>query len=244
MKTSGNTVLITGGATGIGLALAEALVERGNSVIICGRRRRLLEKVRSRLPSVHTRSCDVTSSKSRTSLVGWLERHELRPNILVNNAGIQRTFDFLAGRRDLRAADAEIATNLAAPVQLCALLIPLLRRKRSAAIVNISSGLGFAPKADVCVYSATKAAIHSLSLSLRHQLRNTPIRVFEIIPPLVATDLQGDRRQPAGGHVMTPAAVAAGIMDALEHDRFEAAFGTAAGAVAKRDELFSTINRE
>lgn len=244
MNAGGNSILITGGATGIGLELARLLVDRGNKVIICGRRRDRLQAARAQLPGIDTRVCDVTRSGSRKSLVDWLRDPSRRPNILVNNAGIQLPTDFLAGARDIDAAEAQIATNLTAPMQLTGMLIPMLRRKRSAAIVNISSGLGFAPKAEVAVYSATKAAIHSWSLSLRYQLRKTSIRVFEIVPPLVATALQGDRRQPAGGMVMTPEAVAEGAIQALEHDEFEIGFGTAAGAMAKRDALFPMINPE
>ena len=243
MKLAGNTVLITGGGTGIGLALAEALVARGNRVVICGRRRIKLRIAKTRNPQLEIRVCDVSRALSRGSLVRWLERHVPSLNILVNNAGIQRTVDFLKGPRDLPHADQEIATNLAAPIHLIGLLLPTLRTQRQAAILNISSGLGFTPLAAVPVYCATKAAIHSLSLSLRHQLRDTRVRVFEVAPPIVPTELAGRRRRPEEGeYTMSAAAVAAGIMKAIERDTYEVALGAAANLYEQRDRMFSAIN--
>jgi len=244
LKTSGNTILITGGATGIGLALAEAFIERRNSVIICGRRRTKLLAAKRRIPQLEVRVCDVSRPAARSSLVRWLESRFPSLNILINNAGIQRSVDFLKGSRDLRSADEEIATNLAAPIHLAALLVPTLRKQRVAAIINISSGLGFTPLAQVPVYCATKAAIHSWSLSLRHQLRDTGVRVFEIIPPMVATDLGGCRRRPEeNDRAMSAGAVAQAAMKALETDEYEIALGTAAGLREQRERLFSRINQ-
>jgi uncharacterized oxidoreductase len=243
MKTSGNTVLITGGGTGIGLALAEALVPRDNKVIICGRRRDRLQAAKKRMPGIHVRVCDVSVARSRRALVDWLLSDFRRLNLLINNAGIQRSVDFLRGARDLADADEEVATNLTAPIHLSALLIPHLRRKKEAAIVNISSGLAFTPLAAVPVYCATKAAVHSLSLCLRHQLRDTSVRVFEIAPPMVATRLGGSRRRPDdGSYVMSAEAVATGVLDALERNEEEVALGAAAGLRAQREALFSVIN--
>jgi uncharacterized oxidoreductase len=168
MKPSGNTVLVTGGGSGIGLALAELLLERGNKVIICGRRRDRLQAAKKRLPGLNIRVCDISLPRSRRALTAWLTSEFKDLNILVNNAGIQRPVDFLRGHRHLPDADREVATNLTAPLHLSALLIPHLRRRKEAAIINISSGLAFTPLAAVPVYCATKAAIHSLSLCLRH----------------------------------------------------------------------------
>jgi len=243
MKTSGNTALITGGATGIGLALAEALLAEGNDVIICGRRRTRLEAARARHPALHTRVADVSRASGRRALLDWALRRFPRLNVLVNNAGIQRVVDFRHGPRDLALADEELATNLAAPIHLSALLIPHLRRRREAAIINISSGLGFTPLAAVPVYSATKAAVHALSLSLRHQLRQTRVRVFEVAPPIVPTELSGERERPEEAEfTMTPQAVAKGILAALRRDRYEVALGAAANLHRKRDKLFHVIN--
>lgn len=244
MTTSGNTVLITGGGTGIGLALAARLVERNNQVIICGRRRERLLAARKCFPQIHTRVCDVSKPASRRALARWITSRFPRLNILVNNAGILRTIDFQKASRDLADADQEIETNLVAPIHLSALLIPHLKRRKAAAIVNISSGLAFAPLAVVPVYSATKAAIHSLSLSLRLQLRATRVRVFEVVPPLVPTELSGRRPRPEGWkNFQSPDEVAQGILQALEKDTYEAALGRTARLHQQREVLFRTINK-
>ena len=243
MKTSGNTVLITGGGSGIGLALTEALVRKGNQVVICGRRRDRLKAVQARLPGVYFRVCDVSKGRSRQALVDWLLSEFRQLNVLINNAGIQRQVNFLKGLKDLAEADNEVATNLMAPIHLSAKLIPHLRRKKEAAIVNISSGLAFTPLAIVPVYCATKAAVHSWSLSLRHQLRNTSVRVFEVAPPIVATGLSGERNRPeAGDYVMSAEAVADGVLKALGRNQYEVALGTAANLLAEREARFSALN--
>lgn len=243
MKTSKNTVLITGGGSGIGLALTEALVRRGNQVIVCGRRRDRLKAVQARVPGVSIRVCDVSRTRSRHALVDWVLSEFNQLNILINNAGIQRRVDFLKGPKDLREADEEVSTNLLAPIHLSAQLIPHLRKKKKAGIVNVSSGLAFTPLAVVPVYCATKAAIHSWSLSLRYQLRNTSVRVFEVAPPIVATDLAGERNRPeAGDFIMSAEAVAAGVLEALGKDQYEIALGAAANLQAQREALFSAIN--
>ena len=243
MKVSGNTILITGGATGIGLALAEAFVHLGNKVVICGRRRNKLLAAKKQNPQLEIRVCDVSRSASRTALLRWMKQRFPSLNILVNNAGIQRRFDFSKGTRDLRQADQEIATNLVAPIHLTALMLPLLRKQSQAAIVNISSGLGFTPLATIPVYCATKAAIHSLSLSLRHQLRLTRVSVFEIAPPMVATELAGRRQRPEEDeYIMSSDAVAREIVRAIETERYEVPLGAAANLHEKRDQMFSAIN--
>jgi uncharacterized oxidoreductase len=243
MKTSGNTVLITGGGSDIGLALTEALARRGNRVIICGRRRDRLRVAQARMPGVQARVCDVSKARSRRALVDWILSEFKQLNILVNNAGIQRQVNFLKGPGDLGQADEEIATNLIAPIHLSAQLIPQLRRKKEAAIVNISSGLAYTPLAAVPVYCATKAAVHSWSLSLRHQLRKSSVHVFDVAPPMVATELSGRRKRPEDGeYVMSAEDVAAGVMQALEKNQYEVALGTAANLMAQREALFRAIN--
>lgn len=243
MRTSGNTVLITGGGSGIGLALAQALLRRGNEVIICGRRRVRLQEAKRHNPGLHIRVCDVTRPASQRALVSWLTSEHKTLNVLVNNAGIQRPVDLQKGARDLADADHEIATNLAAPLHLSSLLIPHLKRKQEAAIVNISSGLAFTPLAVVPVYCATKAAIHSLSLTMRHQLRETSVRVFEVAPPMVATELSGSRRRPDGNEAALSAEeVAVGILEALEQDDYEVALGPAVSLRRMREALFPAIN--
>lgn len=244
MKVSGNTVLITGGATGIGLALADEFLKNGNEVLICGRRREKLKDAKSRLPGLHIRVCDITKGRSRLSLVRWATTRFKALNILVNNAGIQECVDFTRGPRDLDLADAETVTNFTALVHLSALLIPHLRRRKQAAIVNISSGLAFTPLASVPVYCATKAAVHSVSMSMRHQLRTLGIMVFEVAPPMVATSLGGRRRSAEElRYCMAPETVAEGVISALKRNRFQVALGSAEGLDRKRDAAFDDLNR-
>jgi uncharacterized oxidoreductase len=243
VKTTGNTVLITGGGTGIGIALAQELVRRENTVIICGRRKARLQAAKKRIPELHTRVCDVSRAASRRALVRWLAAEFQGLNVLINNAGIQRVVDLRKGERDLESADEEIATNLTAPLHLAAMLIPRLARKKEAAIVNVSSGLAFTPLAAVPVYCATKAALHSLSLTMRFQLRETPVRVFEIAPPMVSTELSGRRRATDDDdRAMSASEAACGIIKALEDDDYEVALGAAEGLRELRERLFTTLN--
>jgi uncharacterized oxidoreductase len=242
MKITGNTVLITGGATGIGLELARALLRRGNEVVVCGRRRERLEAARSAEPALHVRAADVADPQSRARLVEWIAAEHPRLNMLVNNAGVQHLFRF-AEASGLASVDQEISINLAAPIHLTAMLLPRLAGQPQSAVVNVSSGLAFAPLAHMPVYCATKAALHSLTMSLRHQLRDTTVRVFEVIPPIVASEL-GAVHRPAemNRSAMPSAAAAEAIVAALEADTFEVAFGGAEELRAKRDALFPFMN--
>jgi uncharacterized oxidoreductase len=145
MRTAGNTILITGGATGIGLALAEAFLRKGNEVLICGRREDKLTQAKNKFPELQTRRCDVADSEDRKSLYDWAVTNGKHLNILINNAGIQKEIDFKNGTADLLSGENEIEINLGAPVHLSALFIPHLMKQKESAIVNISSGLGFFP---------------------------------------------------------------------------------------------------
>jgi uncharacterized oxidoreductase len=248
MKTKGNTILITGGATGIGFALADALLEAGNEVIICGRRQGKLDGAKRRLSKVNAIRCDISDAKERSALFDWTIRNFPNLNILVNNAGIQRPIDFRKGTKDLLAGEDEIETNLRAPVYLSALFIPHLMKQEEAAIVNISSGLAFIPLAAVPVYCATKAAIHSFSLSLRHQLKETSIKVFEIIPPIVDTELHKGPRERRGqrDRGLKPEEIALATLRALGADDYELAVGRAQslrmGARSDPERLFQMMN--
>lgn len=249
MKATGNTILITGGATGIGFAIAEALVAADNEVIICGRRQSRLKEAKNRLPRIHIRACDLSKDKERKSLFDWVSSNFSQTNILINNAGIQRMIDFNEGTDDLFDGEDEIEVNLKATVYLSAYFIPLLSKHKEAAIINISSGLAFIPLAAMPVYCATKAAIHSFSLSLRHQLRDTSIKVFEIIPPMVDTELdkgaRGERGQEDRG--MPPAEVAKATIKAMENNEYEVAVGMAknlrTGSRNNPEQLFQSMNR-
>ena len=250
MKTSGNTILITGGATGIGLAMAESFLKSGNEVIICGRRRGKLNAARKRLPGLHVRVCDVSAEKDRKSLFAWVSRNFREINIIINNAGIQRPIDLSRGVADLnkKSNKPEIDINLTAPIYLSALFIPHLAKRKEAAIINISSGLAFVPLAIVPVYCATKAGLHSYTVSLRHQLSKTGRRVFEIIPPMVDTELDGGSRDGRAERYrgIRPEEVASAAIDGIGRDVYEIAIGMAeglrAGSRSDPDGAFARMN--
>ena len=191
MKLAGRTVLVTGGATGIGFALAERFVAAGSTVVVCGRRQDALAAAKSKLPALHTIACDVGREGDRVELVKRVTSEFPSVNVLVNNAGIQRRARFAEDAAPWSEREQEIAINFTAPAHLCALMIPHLSKQPSAAIVNVTSGLAFVPAVFAPVYCATKAAMHSLTVSLRHDLKKRSIEVIEIVPPAVDTDLGG-----------------------------------------------------
>ncbi|WP_378952313.1 SDR family oxidoreductase [Pelosinus sp. sgz500959] len=191
MNMTDNTILITGGASGIGLALAERFLQRGNEVIICGRREDKLQEAKEKFPQLHIRVCDVAKECDRKSLVVWALHEFPKLNILVNNAGIQQRVNLLEATADWNYYHQEISANQEAPIHLSMLLIPHLMRKKEAVIVNVTSGLAFVPPAWVPIYGATKAAMHSFTVSLRLQVEKSNINVVEVLPPAVNTDLGG-----------------------------------------------------
>ncbi|HQQ95299.1 MAG TPA: SDR family NAD(P)-dependent oxidoreductase [Bacteroidia bacterium] len=187
MKLSNNKILITGGATGIGLALTERFIQERNSVIVCGRRQSVLNELTSKFPSVSTLACDLSKAEERVRLFEWISTHHPDLNVLVNNAGIQQWM--AVGDEDFYTrAKEEIAINVEAPLQLTSLFIKL---KTLNTIINVTSGLAFVPLNKVPVYSATKAFFHSFTLSLREALKPRQIEVIEMIPPALNTDLGG-----------------------------------------------------
>jgi uncharacterized oxidoreductase len=249
MKTSGNTVLITGGATGIGFAMAEEFVKAGNTVIICGRREAKLKEAKKNIPQLNIKVCDVSKEKGRQELAKWIFSKFKDLNILVNNAGIQRMINFKTGESNRKEGEDEIDINLKAPIRLCEIFLPHLLKKKEAAIINVSSGLGFIPIAIMPVYCATKAAIHSFSISLRHQLKDTQVKVFEIIPPMVDTELDKGAREGRGQEErgIQPSEVALATLKALENNEYEKAVGEAVGlrlgARKNPDQIFQRMNQ-
>jgi uncharacterized oxidoreductase len=228
MQVSGNTILITGGSSGIGLAMGEIFSSTGNQVIICGRNESKLCVAKERLPALHTVVCDVSVRSERENLFRWTTQEFSRVNVLINNAGIQRETDFLVGAPELTDGESEIETNLTASVHLSALFIPyFLKLSDDCAVVNVTSGLAFIPLMSVPVYCATKAGLHSFSMSLRSQLAGTNVRVFEIIPPLVRTELHRSEqsRKQAEKRGIAPARVAEKLVQAFKKNRFEASIG-------------------
>ncbi|WP_250494811.1 SDR family NAD(P)-dependent oxidoreductase [Caballeronia sp. GAWG1-1] len=196
MKTTGNTIFITGGTSGIGRALAEALHQRGNQVIVAGRRRALLDEVASANPGIDTVELDIADAAQIRSVAAQLIAKYPALNVVINNAGIM-PFDDAGGALDDESAVRLIDTNLLGTVRVSAAFVEHLKTQQQAYIVNNSSVLAFVPLAATALYSATKAAIHSYSMSQRFVLRDSSVRVLEIAPPWVDTDLvhkSGDPR--------------------------------------------------
>jgi len=187
MKLSQNKILITGGASGIGLGLTERFLTEGNTVIICGRRTALLEKIALKHPTLITRPCDVSRPEERIELFQWVMLNHPDLNVLVNNAGIQNWMQ-ISDEDFFERAQEEIAINILAPLHLTNLFLNLTALST---IINVSSGLSFTPLTKTPVYSATKAFIHSFTLSLQHLLKANSVEVIEVIPPALNTDLGG-----------------------------------------------------
>lgn len=227
MNLSNNTILITGGATGIGFELAKEFIQRGNTVIVCGRREDKLEEAKQLLPQLITQQCDLSDMEQRRSLFRFCVTEYPQLNVLINNAGIQREIDFRKGEEEYSNGANETSINIEAVFHLTALFTPHLLQQPSAAIINVSSGLGLVPLVIVPVYSATKAAMHSFSISLRRQLKNTSVKVYELMPPIVDTDLDKGARDRRGqtNKGITAAKVAAETMNGLAKDKPEIAIG-------------------
>lgn len=241
-----DVVLITGGATGIGFAIAEKLLNEGNQVIICGRREHKLMEAQQKLPALKIRVCDVAKVSEREALFQWVTKEFPNLNVLINNAGIQRDVDFLDGQEDWNVRKQEITINVEAPMHLSALFIPHLREKEKAAIVNVSSGLAFTPMALFPIYCATKAAVHSFTMSLRHQLRHTSIDVCEVIPPAVESELNAEGRKKRGGlkFSISSEEFASAVMEGFKEGREEIGYGTSeSGRNASREEINERFKR-
>ena len=192
MQISGNTILITGGGSGIGRALAEAFHAEGNQVVIVGRRKQLLDEVTTANAGMKSAVLNIENGDAIQSFAEQLKRDYPALNVIIHNAGIARMESVQKGQ--LADAEATIATNLLGPIRLTAALLPLLQAQPQATIMTVSSGLAFVPLALSPTYCATKAAIHSYTQSLRYQLKNTPVQVLELIPPYVQTELGGSRQ--------------------------------------------------
>src|SRR6202140_413402 len=192
MKLKGNTIFITGGGSGIGRGLAEALHKLGNKVIIAGRRRGHLDAVMAANPGMAAIELDITDPTSINRAAAQLIAEYPDINVLINNAGIMQA-DLAAGRLDDALMVATINTNLMGAIRMTAALIEHLKTKKDAVIIYTSSVLAFVPLAATAVYSATKAALHSYVLSQRFMLRDTNVRVLEIAPPWVRTELMNSQ---------------------------------------------------
>ncbi|MFP7298296.1 SDR family oxidoreductase [Neobacillus niacini] len=241
MKLSGNTILITGGAAGIGFAFAERFMEAGNKVIVCGRREAKLQEAKRKYPELITHMCDVTKESDRIALFDWITSEHPEVNVLVNNAGIQQRYHVLKtnAKENWSYYNQEIASNIEAPFHFAMLFAPYFSKKDYGAIINISSGLAYTPMAVAPIYSAAKAAVHSFTMSLRHQLEDTAIEVIEVAPPAVNTDLGG-----AGLHTFgTPVdEFADAIFKGLEAGETEIGYARAEKAMRmSRDEIDESV---
>jgi uncharacterized oxidoreductase len=188
MKLTGRTILITGGSAGIGLAFALKFLELGNEVIVTGRRQAVLDAVKSRHPKIHTIQSDIADPKQIANLAARVKADFPTLDVLMNNAGVGIAMDLKVPASDLAALTSEIDINLGGVIRMTSALIDILTANRGT-IINVSSGLAFVPLASNPIYSATKAAVHSYTQSLRLQLENSGVEVIELMPPAVRTDL-------------------------------------------------------
>jgi uncharacterized oxidoreductase len=180
MKLTGNTILVTGGGSGIGRGLATELRKLGNQVIIAGRRRKALDETTAANPGMKSMILDIANAAEIRAFAKKIAAEYPSLNVLINNAGIMRIEDLKAQQENLADAESIIATNLLGPIRLTAALVPLLQKQPAATIMNVSSGLAFVPLAPTPTYCATKAAIHSYTQALRYQLKGSPIDVVEL----------------------------------------------------------------
>ena len=232
MQLTNNKILITGGASGIGLGLTERFIKENNTVIICGRREAVLKEVADKFPAVITKVCDLSVEADRIELYNWVAENHSDLNVLVNNAGIQNWMSISDNNFYQKTRD-EITTNVLAPIHLTMLFTNL---KSLETIINVTSGLAFIPLAKVPVYSATKAFMRSFTLSLRHILKSTGIEVIEMIPPALNTDLGGkgihDGQPSVSDFVET-------VFQQMKEGRTELTFGTSEARAKANNETIS-----
>jgi uncharacterized oxidoreductase len=237
MNLANNKILITGGASGIGLGLTQRFLQEGNTVIICGRRESVLKEVADKFPSVITKVCDLSIESERTELYQWIAENHPDLSVLVNNAGIQNWMN-VTDEDFYQKANEEITTNVLAPIHLTSLFSNLDSLKT---IINVTSGLSFVQLAKVPVYCATKAFFHSFTISARHLLKEKNIEVIEMIPPALNTDLGGK-----GLHDYAPpvSAFIESVFQQMKDGKNELTFGMSEiVSKASPEEIKATFNR-
>ena len=246
MDTRNVTILITGGGSGIGKAMAEALHARGARVIIAGRRREPLAAVAAANPGMAFETLDVADPAAIEAFAARVVETHPDLNGLINNAGVMTAEDLTAEPVDLAAMEQTVAINLLGPIRLTAALLPHLKGRPSATVVTVSSGLAFVPLAATPTYSATKAAIHSWSQSLRHQLKDTSVEVVEWAPPAVATDLMpGHADNPNSMPLAAFTAESLALFEAGGHDQIlveRVKFLSGAEARGEYGKVFEALN--
>ena len=254
MQLSGNTILITGGGTGIGLGLAQAFHQRGNVVIIAGRRRSMLEQAAAGNPGIDFVELDVTSPESVGLAAEKLTAQYPALNVVINNAGVQRLHEFGGtGGLDEQAAEAEIATNIWGVLRVTDAFLPHLRQvagthPSAASIINVTSGLAFVPMSRFPIYCATKAFVHSFTMTLRAQLSSSGVHVLELAPPWVKTDLDADHGESTLHEGMSPMPLDAFIAAAMgelatDEDELKVAGAKYLYAGGISDKLYATFTQ-
>ncbi len=248
MKMSGNTILVTGGTSGIGRTLAQALHDRGNRVVVAGRRQALLDDVAAGRDDMAGMRLDLDDRASLPRFADDVRARFPELNVLVANAGISSQED-LTGSWDLAAAEAMVETNILGTLRVVSALLPGLKQRPDASIIVTTSNLAFLPKATYPTYCATKAFLHSWLQSLRHQLRTIPVEVLELAPPYVRTELTGEQQasDPRGMSVDAYVAEVMGLLDAGDHRGGEilverARDARAAEREGRYDALFAAMN--
>ncbi len=218
MKLKGNTVLITGGSSGIGLELVKALLKKENQVIICGRSVEKLEKAKRELPAVHIFRCDLSLQSEREKLYSWTVKNHSICNVLINNAGYANRMHILKDKDYLPLAEHEMQTNFIAPMSLIQLFLPHLEKQGNSYIINVTTGLVYLPKAVEPVYCASKAALHSFTQPLRLQIKDTGVQVIEVLPPAVNTSFHHGNVPKIA---ISVGVAVAEIVEGLENDKKE-----------------------
>ncbi|HEV7383192.1 MAG TPA: SDR family NAD(P)-dependent oxidoreductase [Dyadobacter sp.] len=222
MELNSSTILITGGTSGIGLEFVKQLSELGATILITGRNQKALNETKKRFPNIHTFQSDVASPHDIKKLYEEVTQQFPQLNMIINNAGLMRLIDLQDDTEDLENINTEIVTNLTGTIQMAHRFLPHLTSKKSAAIVNVSSGIAFMPYSSAPVYSASKAGVHAYTQALRMQLEDTSVKVFEVIPPGVNTNLQNSWKvKPSPGAMMDADKMVAVAIKGLLSDEAE-----------------------
>ncbi|MDQ8004374.1 MAG: SDR family NAD(P)-dependent oxidoreductase [Pedobacter sp.] len=222
MDLKNSTILITGGTSGIGLEMVKQLTEQGAKIIVTGRNEDALNKTKAQYPNVHTFRSDVSNPKAIEQLYQDVTQQFPDLNIIINNAGQMRLIDLQDTSLDLENINREVQTNLSGTIQMAHQFLPHLLSKKSAAIVNVSSGIAFMSYSPAPIYSATKAGVRAYTQALRLQLENTNVKVFEIIPPGVKTNLQNEWQvQPNESMMMDADKMVNVVIKGLKEDKKE-----------------------
>jgi len=218
MKLNKKTALVTGGGSGIGLAISKELLASGVRVVISGRNKIKLENAKQQFPNLEIEECDITNTEQIKSLVKTLEEKYGGIDLLINNAGVFEQVDYTKQIDSFDLQEHEINVDFTSPLRVIHYFLPMLKSREEAAVINVSSALAYVPLSLAPVYCASKAALHSWTRSFRYQMANTKIKVFELMPPLVETEMVGDFK---GQKMMKPERLAKDFIKGLLTDKLE-----------------------